>query len=147
MFVHSRKDTSHLTAYFSVLSSDYAAKVFGFHTFGKVYGLIICLAGLLNFSQSGLDALTHRVFKNDPMPVNVALLVLALFVGVSLAGYVWRKSGLIIQRDVLEREAEGASEVVVPGGEVFDEETQDDEEEEQRGRPRGVHAIDYGTIG
>src|SRR6266536_5308686 len=37
--------------------SDYAAKVFGFRTFGTVYGLIICLAGLFNFSQSGLDAL------------------------------------------------------------------------------------------
>ncbi|KAL9577561.1 MAG: hypothetical protein Q9212_006291, partial [Teloschistes hypoglaucus] len=31
--------------------SDYAAKVFGFHTFGRVYGTIICLAGILNFSQ------------------------------------------------------------------------------------------------
>ncbi|KAL8968905.1 MAG: hypothetical protein Q9183_002250, partial [Haloplaca sp. 2 TL-2023] len=31
--------------------SDYAAKVFGFHTFGRVYGLIICLAGILNFAQ------------------------------------------------------------------------------------------------
>ena len=35
--------------------SDYSAKVFGFVTFGKVYGLVICLAGLFNFLQSPLD--------------------------------------------------------------------------------------------
>ncbi|KAH9861031.1 hypothetical protein IAQ61_010767 [Plenodomus lingam] len=66
--------------------SDYAAKVFGFATFGKVYGLIICLAGLLNFSQSALDAATHKLFHNDPVPVNVGLLVSALLVGVVLVG-------------------------------------------------------------
>lgn len=72
--------------------SDYAAKVFGFTTFGKVYGLIICLAGLLNFSQSGLDALTHTVFADDPRPVNIMLLSVAFVIGVGLVGYVWRKS-------------------------------------------------------
>ncbi|KAF9895240.1 hypothetical protein FE257_000142 [Aspergillus nanangensis] len=50
--------------------SDYAAKVFGFRTFGKVYGLIICLAGVGNFAQTGLDALTLGVFEGDPGPVN-----------------------------------------------------------------------------
>ena len=72
--------------------SDYAAKVFGFHTFGKVYGLVICLAGLFNFSQSALDATTHKAFHSDPVPVNVILLILALSVGVALVGYVWHKS-------------------------------------------------------
>lgn len=42
--------------------SDYAAKVFGFQTFGKVYGLIICLAGVGNFAQAGLDTITLRGF-------------------------------------------------------------------------------------
>lgn len=54
--------------------SDYSAKVFGFQTFGKVYGLIICSAGILNFIQSPLDALTHVVFDLNPIPVNVILL-------------------------------------------------------------------------
>ena len=72
--------------------SDYAAKVFGFHTFGKVYGLVICLAGLLNFSQSALDAATHKGFGGDPVPVNVILLVLALVIGVALVGFVWYQS-------------------------------------------------------
>lgn len=93
--------------------SDYAAKVFGFHTFGKVYGLIICLAGLLNFSQSALDALTHKGFNGDPMPVNVFLLLVALVVGLALVVYVWRKSRSM-DREELEEEAEEAEEMVMP---------------------------------
>jgi MFS family permease len=72
--------------------SDYAAKVFGFHTFGKVYGLIICLAGLLNFVQSALDALRYKQFKGDPVPVNIILLVAVLLVGSLLVIFVYRKS-------------------------------------------------------
>ncbi|KAI6867914.1 MFS general substrate transporter [Hortaea werneckii] len=93
--------------------SDYAAKVFGFATFGKVYGLIICLAGLFNFAQAGLDALTHGVFANDPVPVNLILLVAAAVVGLALVGYVWRKS-YTMQREKLEEEAEEAREVRIP---------------------------------
>lgn len=72
--------------------SDYAAKVFGFHTFGKVYGLVICLAGLLNFSQSALDAVTHKHFEGNPVPVDVLLIVVALAVGLPLVAYVWYQS-------------------------------------------------------
>ncbi|KAI1821235.1 FMP42 protein [Xylaria intraflava] len=68
--------------------SDYSAKVFGFRTFGTVYGTIICLAGLLNFSQSGLDYLSHDTFGGNPVPVNVALLVLGLLIGLCLIFYV-----------------------------------------------------------
>jgi hypothetical protein len=95
-------------------SSDYSAKVFGFATFGKVYGLIICFAGLFNFTQSALDAATHRKFHNDPVPVNVVLLSGALLVGIALVGYVFKKSHRI-QRDSIEEEAEGAREVLMPG--------------------------------
>ncbi|KAL8735308.1 MAG: hypothetical protein Q9166_000853 [cf. Caloplaca sp. 2 TL-2023] len=95
--------------------SDYAAKVFGFHTFGKVYGLIICLAGILNFFQSALDAFTHKKFDGDPVPVNVGLLVVALAVGVVLVGFVWYKSRKL-GRDRLEDEAEGATESLMPEG-------------------------------
>ena len=93
--------------------SDYAAKVFGFQTFGKVYGLIICLAGLLNFSQSGLDAMTHKVFHRDPLPVNIMLLVIALAVGVALVGYVYHQSRHL-KRDALEEEAEEAADTRMP---------------------------------
>ncbi|KAK1908927.1 hypothetical protein P3342_006807 [Pyrenophora teres f. teres] len=93
--------------------SDYSAKVFGFATFGKVYGLIICLAGLLNFSQSALDAATHKTFHNDPVPINVILLSLALLVGLALVMYVWRKSRTL-RRDSIEDEAEEARETLMP---------------------------------
>ncbi|KAI1864314.1 hypothetical protein JX265_008685 [Neoarthrinium moseri] len=69
--------------------SDYSAKVFGFRTFGTVYGTIICLSGLFNFSQSGLDYLFHETFHNDPVPVNLILLALGFMIGVSLVSYVW----------------------------------------------------------
>ena len=93
--------------------SDYSAKVFGFVTFGKVYGLIICLAGLFNFLQSPLDALTHVVFKLDPVPVNVILMSLAVVVGTALVSYTYVKSRSMA-RDKLEDEAEGASESLMP---------------------------------
>ncbi|OJD40757.1 major facilitator superfamily transporter [Diplodia corticola] len=97
--------------------SDYAAKVFGFATFGKVYGLIICLAGLLNFLQSGLDALTHRVFHNNPVPVNIILLGVAFFIGLALVTFVTWKSRLI-NRERVEEDAEDAREVLMPGAEM-----------------------------
>ncbi|KGO69813.1 Major facilitator superfamily domain, general substrate transporter [Penicillium italicum] len=75
--------------------SDYAAKVFGFATFGKVYGLIICLAGVGNFAQAGLDALTLRVWRGDPVPVNVGLTVLVAGVGSGLVGFVAYQTGVL----------------------------------------------------
>jgi len=94
--------------------SDYSAKVFGFRTFGTVYGLIICLAGLFNFSQSGLDALLHKVFNGDPVPVNAILLGVALVVGGALCIFVGVKA-YRFKRYGLEEEAEHARETVMPG--------------------------------
>lgn len=93
--------------------SDYSAKVFGFQTFGKVYGLIICLAGLFNFVQSPLDALTHVAFDLNPIPVNLILLGLAILVGTSLVAYTaWKSRSM--NRERLEEEAEGADESLMP---------------------------------
>lgn len=71
--------------------SDYSAKVFGFRTFGTVYGLIICLSGVLNFSQSALDVLFHRTFNGNPVPVNLLLLTLGLAIGIALVVFVIKK--------------------------------------------------------
>ncbi|CAP96221.1 hypothetical protein EN45_075620 [Penicillium chrysogenum] len=79
--------------------SDYAAKVFGFATFGKVYGLIICLAGVGNFAQAGLDALTLRVWSGDPVPVNAGLTVLVACVGGGLVGFVTYQTGVLGRGD------------------------------------------------
>ncbi|PYH86876.1 MFS general substrate transporter [Aspergillus uvarum CBS 121591] len=79
--------------------SDYAAKVFGFQTFGKVYGLIICLAGLGNFAQAGLDALTFTVFDRDPTPVNALLTITTFLVGVALVIFVsWQARRMAANR-------------------------------------------------
>lgn len=87
--------------------SDYSAKVFGFKTFGTVYGTIICLSGLFNFSQSGLDYLLHSTFGGDPIPVNLILLSSGLIVGVSMVLYVgYQARGL--KRKMVEMEAERA---------------------------------------
>ncbi|KAK8125337.1 MFS transporter [Apiospora kogelbergensis] len=75
--------------------SDYSAKVFGFRTFGTVYGTIICLSGLFNFVQSGLDFLFHETFGGDPAPVNIMLLLLGLVIGVALVGFVWHKARMM----------------------------------------------------
>ncbi|KAE8444602.1 hypothetical protein EG329_014433 [Mollisiaceae sp. DMI_Dod_QoI] len=99
--------------------SDYSAKVFGFATFGTVYGTIICLAGLFNFSQSGLDALLHKVFHGDPVPVNLMLLVTAAVLGTALCGFVGWKA-YYFRRDRLEEEAERAGETVMPGARMPD---------------------------
>jgi hypothetical protein len=94
--------------------SDYSAKVFGFRTFGTVYGFIICLAGLFNFSQSGLDTLLHKVFRGDPVPVNLMLMGGAFAVGTALCIFVGMRS-YQMRREGLVREAEHTRETIMPG--------------------------------
>lgn len=89
--------------------SDYSAKVFGFRTFGTVYGTIICLSGLFNFSQSGLDYLFHETFHGNPMPVNIMLLSAGLAIGIALVLYVAIKARSI-KRKMLGHEAVVAPE-------------------------------------
>ncbi|KAF2715602.1 MFS general substrate transporter [Pleomassaria siparia CBS 279.74] len=82
--------------YYSAMS-DYAAKVFGFATFGRVYGTIICFSGLVNLSQTGIDALTKSTFGGNPIPVNASLAGAAFVIGVTLVTFVsvqvrsWRR--------------------------------------------------------
>lgn len=77
--------------------SDYVAKVFGFQTFGKVYGLVIALAGVCNFLQTGLDALTFKAFGRNPTPANVILTVAVALVGGALVTYVSSKARALAQ--------------------------------------------------
>lgn len=73
--------------YYSAMS-DYATKVFGFATFGRVYGTIICFSGLVNLSQTGIDALTKSTFDGNPTPVNATLAISAFLIGTALVTYV-----------------------------------------------------------
>jgi len=94
--------------------SDYSSKVFGFSNFGTVYGLIICLAGLFNFSQSGLDFLLHKAFHGNPIVVNIMLLVAALVVGIALCMYVGIRA-YQMRREGIVHEAEHTRETIMPG--------------------------------
>ncbi|KAH8884443.1 MFS general substrate transporter [Thozetella sp. PMI_491] len=87
--------------------SDYSAKVFGFRTFGTVYGTIICLSGLFNFSQSGLDFLFHKTFHGNPVPVNVILFSLGLAIGLVMVGFVGLKVRALKQKH-LQHESQHA---------------------------------------
>jgi len=93
--------------YYTVVS-DYCAKVFGVATFGKVYGAVICLAGLFNFSQAGLDAITYRLCGGDPRPANGVLLVAAVVVGAALVVFVWRRGKKAARRRRLGEQAQRA---------------------------------------
>ncbi|KAK4128782.1 MFS general substrate transporter [Parathielavia appendiculata] len=87
--------------------SDYCGKVFGFETFGTVYGTVICVSGVLNLLQSGLDWLFETKFDGNPMAVNIGLLLLGLGIGAVLVGFVgWKAKA--VRGELLEREARGA---------------------------------------
>lgn len=78
-------------------------KVFGLATFGTIYGTMICVSGLLTFTQSALQALTHDVFNEDPSPVNLALTVLLLLSGALLVGYV-AVASRIVHQDIVDED-------------------------------------------
>lgn len=60
--------------YYTVIS-DYVSKIFGFETFGTVYGALISISGAFNMLQSVLDKWTHNNFDMNPFPVNSVLLL------------------------------------------------------------------------
>ncbi|EJU05335.1 MFS general substrate transporter [Dacryopinax primogenitus] len=104
--------------FFYTSISDYAAKVFGFETFGIVYGLIICTSGLFNLVQSVLDYATIHVHQGNPIPVNIGLLISGLVIGSIFVAFVEDQVNRIKRskaREALE-EAENIQEVVVPDG-------------------------------
>ncbi|KAG7795328.1 hypothetical protein KL929_004095 [Ogataea haglerorum] len=74
--------------FFYTSISDYCAKVFGFETFGTVYGSVMTISGIFNFLQSPLDRLTHTVFKMNPIPLNLLLLFVTLVIGGTHVVYV-----------------------------------------------------------
>ena len=87
--------------YYSAMS-DYAGKVFGFNTFGRVYGMIICFSGLVNLLQPAIDALTHQTFNNNPIPINVLLAGLGFIIGVILVVYVSFQSQRVMKQHAME---------------------------------------------
>lgn len=80
--------------FFYTAISDFCAKVFGFDTFGTVYGSIICISGAINFFQSTLDKLTHTTFNMNPTPINTALVLITAAAGSVTILYV-RKQAIL----------------------------------------------------
>ncbi|KAG7664286.1 uncharacterized protein J8A68_002201 [[Candida] subhashii] len=74
--------------FFYTTISDYCAKVFGFETFGTVYGTIICISGIFNYSQTWFDEITHVTFDMNPFPVNILFIVMTGVIGVIMVLYV-----------------------------------------------------------
>ena len=81
----------------NALYRDYATKVFGFATFGRIYGTIVCISGMTNFAQSGFDALTHGPLHDDPTVINATMGVLGTVLGVALAAFVFIKGRVFVE--------------------------------------------------
>ena len=73
--------------YYTVVS-DYSSKVFGFDTFGTVYGLLSCICGIFNMSQNLLDKWTHTTFNMNPFPINLTLVILTVVFSLTLTFYI-----------------------------------------------------------
>lgn len=93
--------------------SDFCAKVFGFDTFGTVYGAIICFSGVCNILQQVMDKATHEYFNMNPIPINALLTVLTAIFGFALIVFV-RTQEMNLKRKDLEIEAQEASIRDVP---------------------------------
>lgn len=91
--------------YYSAMS-DYAAKVFGFATFGRVYGTIICFSGLVNLLQPVIDAATHDLFSDNPIPINAILAGMGLVIGSGLVVFVTIR-GKQVQKEQAKEEMDG----------------------------------------
>lgn len=93
--------------------SDFCAKVFGFDTFGTVYGTIICISGLCNILQQVMDKATHSYFNMNPVPINSLLTSLTVIFAMAIIYYV-RSQELAMKRRNLELEAQDAGLRAIP---------------------------------
>lgn len=80
--------------------SDYATKVFGFATFGRIYGTVTCISGITQLIQSGLDALTHGPLHDDPTPVNATLGGAGALVSLILTIFITVKGRVFVEKKV-----------------------------------------------
>lgn len=84
--------------FFYTTISDFCAKVFGFETFGQVYGAVMTIAGIFNTLQSVLDKLTHTKYQMNPVPVNIFLILLTIISGGGLVAYVAAQTKLYAEK-------------------------------------------------
>ncbi|KAJ6064120.1 major facilitator superfamily transporter [Penicillium canescens] len=68
--------------------SDYVTKVFGFASFGRIYGTVVCVSGIFCLIQSELDAVTRFALDGNPIPITIALTAAGAFFSATLAVFV-----------------------------------------------------------
>ncbi|KAM3512028.1 hypothetical protein MY11210_004354 [Beauveria gryllotalpidicola] len=73
--------------YFSTVSFT-ASKIFGFATFGRVYGTVICASGLFNLVQPALESWLSVQLQGNPLLLNIGLGVVGTVLAALLTGYV-----------------------------------------------------------
>ena len=71
--------------------SDYATKVFGFASFGRIYGTLICASGFFSLSQSAIDKLMHGLLNGDPTLINMTMGIMGTAIGTALTVFIWVK--------------------------------------------------------
>lgn len=96
-------------------SRDYATKVFGFATFGRIYGTVICVSGVGQLIQPALDALTHGLLENDPVPANMVFGVVGITISAALTLYVYVKTRENEEREEEEGESEEERRALLNG--------------------------------
>lgn len=74
--------------FFYTTISDVCGKVFGFETFGIIYGTIMSIAGVVNYGQAYCDTLTHTVFHMNPGPINYILVATTFIIALFTTGYI-----------------------------------------------------------
>lgn len=74
--------------------------MFGFATFGRIYGTITCVSGITQLAQSGLDVLTHGPLHDNPVPINATLGATGALVGIALTVFVAVKGRIFAEKKV-----------------------------------------------
>ncbi|EJP63321.1 major facilitator superfamily transporter [Beauveria bassiana ARSEF 2860] len=72
----------------TVMTGYTASKIFGFATFGRVYGTVICASGVFNLVQPAVESWLSVQLQGNPLPLNIGLGVVgtvlaALFTGLT----------------------------------------------------------------
>lgn len=73
----------------SSLYRDYATKVFGFATFGRIYGSITAISGVGQFIQPALDMLVHGPLHDNPVPINLVFGMAGSVISAALTVFVY----------------------------------------------------------
>lgn len=66
--------------------------MFGFATFGRIYGTVTCVSGAAQLAQPALDAFVHGVLLDNPIPLNAFFAIMGTMLSGALAIFVYVKT-------------------------------------------------------